>query len=271
MLWLALASALVATGCDAGSDAAVESATDAQPDPGRRPSGDQTVGRFTKRVLLADDWRDGSAPVDQLAYPTEFEVAGDGSIFFTELGGALKRLDPADGRLETLLSLDVWSNVTQPTERTEEGLLGIALDPAFAANGYLYVYYGHGETLGAPGERRGRSRVSRFHYGGGAIDPGSEKILLEWSVDRDDCCHVGGGVESTSGRATIPAPRLARAMRASTIARSRSRPTPSGRPRTPTTSAARSCASIPSPTAAIRSRPETSSRKASPTRARRST
>ncbi len=188
--------ALVAVGaaCDSNPQEQSEASGVAKSNYGRKPSGDQRVGRFEKTVLYADAWHDDQA-IDSLAYPTEFEVAADGGIFFTELGGALKRLPPEGGAAATVLTLDVWSAVRVPPERTEEGLLGIALDPAFADNGFLYVYYGHPVTEGEPGQRRGKARVSRFRFGGEQIDPASEKVLLEWSIDRDDCCHAGGGVE----------------------------------------------------------------------------
>jgi len=194
-------STLAFTACDAGpgtDPAPGDAGATASPAAfGRRPSGDQQVGRFVKRVLAADDWQ-GASPVDSIAYPTEFEVAPDGSLFFTELGGALKRLTPADGRITTILALDVWSHPSRPSARTEEGLLGIALDPAFERNGWLYVSYGQAETWGEVGQRRGRARVSRFTFDGARVDPASERVLLEWEMDRDDCCHAGGGVEFDS-------------------------------------------------------------------------
>ncbi len=53
----------------------------------------------------------------------------------------------------------------------EEGLLGLAFSPGFQSDGRVYVYY----TAGGPR----RSVLSRFQVVGGAIDLGSETVLLE--------------------------------------------------------------------------------------------
>ena len=70
---------------------------------------------------------------------------------------------------------------------SEEGLLSIALDPDFAANGYVYAYY-------SPAAPRRVSRLSRFATSGEAaefaIDPASELVLLE--ADQPYLNHNGG-------------------------------------------------------------------------------
>src|SRR5205823_1926652 len=54
----------------------------------------------------------------------------------------------------------------------ERGLLGIAFDPNFATNHYLYVYY---TVVTSPLH----NRVSRFTAAGDTAVPGSEAIILE--------------------------------------------------------------------------------------------
>ncbi|MYA53294.1 MAG: glucose dehydrogenase [Dehalococcoidia bacterium] len=71
----------------------------------------------------------------------------------------------------------------------EQGLLSIALDPDFAANGYVYAHYN-------PSAEPGRTWLSRFETtgGGGAlvIDPESELVLLR--VRQPFTNHNGGTV-----------------------------------------------------------------------------
>ena len=52
----------------------------------------------------------------------------------------------------------------------EEGLVGITLDPSFATNNFLYVYF----TVPGSGNVPSHNRVSRFTANGDFVVPGSE-------------------------------------------------------------------------------------------------
>ena len=68
---------------------------------------------------------------DNLKIPWELEFAPDGRIFFTERDGNLWIIDNK--------SMDLVA--TFPTSHTSEGgLLGLALDPEFEENNFLYLY-----------------------------------------------------------------------------------------------------------------------------------
>ncbi len=70
----------------------------------------------------------------------------------------------------------------------ENGLLGIALDPNFATNGWVYLYYSPPtSTIPSP-----RQHLSRFTMVGDTIDRASEKVILEVPHQRNECCHSGG-------------------------------------------------------------------------------
>ena len=69
----------------------------------------------------------------------------------------------------------------------ERGLLGIAFDPNFASNNFLYVYY----TV--PIEPR-HNRVSRFTANGDVVVPGSETIILELNNLTLASNHNGGAI-----------------------------------------------------------------------------
>ena len=73
------------------------------------------------------------------------------------------------GADSTEMFLDIRDRVNDRGE--EEGLLGLAFDPQYAANGHFYVYYS------ASGPRR--SVVSRFSVStdGRRADPGSERVF----------------------------------------------------------------------------------------------
>ena len=83
-----------------------------------------------------------SVIVTGLEVPWAVDLAPDGRLFITErpgrvrvarLGGATATLDPQP-----------WATVAARTGTNNEGgLLGIALDPRFASNGFVYLYYSY--------------------------------------------------------------------------------------------------------------------------------
>lgn len=85
-----------------------------------------------------------------LEVPWDMALAQNGDIFITERPGRVKIL--TNGQVETVATLP------QVMAVTESGLLGIALDPDFSQNNFLYLYYSYsqgGDIL---------NRVSRFTY-----------------------------------------------------------------------------------------------------------
>ena len=79
-----------------------------------------------------------------------------------------------DGLLATpFVSLTVDSN-------GERGLLGVAFDPDFASNHFVYVYY---TVPGSPAH----NRVSRFTANGDVAVAGSETVILD--LDNLSACH----------------------------------------------------------------------------------
>jgi glucose/arabinose dehydrogenase len=71
--------------------------------------------------------------VKNLNTPWQIAFATDGRIFFTERPGRVRVMK--NGVLET------WLDLTNVVEVGESGLLGIALDPNFSTNGYVYIAY----------------------------------------------------------------------------------------------------------------------------------
>ena len=128
--------------------------------------------------------------VTGLTVPTAQTVAPDGRLFVAEKGGTLRIVQ--NGKLQSApfltLAVDTFS---------ERGLDGVALDPKFASNGFVYVYY----TTADPNnpDTRGNSahnRLSRF-----SVDPnnpnqaaaGSELVLLD-DIASTNGNHNGGSL-----------------------------------------------------------------------------
>lgn len=125
--------------------------------------------RFEKTTIAAD-----------LIQPMEMAIASDGRIFLIELGGKLKVIAPDTKAVTTIGELKV-------TTAQENGLIGIALDPNFEKNNWIYLQYSPPDF---PGQH-----VSRFEIKDGKLDLASEKIVLKYEEQRMECCHHAGSME----------------------------------------------------------------------------
>jgi glucose/arabinose dehydrogenase len=106
------------------------------------------------------------APIaNGLSSPTAMAFAPDGRLFVCEQGGSVRVIQNG-----LLLSANFLTLALDSTG--ERGLLGLAFDPDFAANQFLYVYY----TATAPAIHH---RISRFTACGDVAGPGSELALIE--------------------------------------------------------------------------------------------
>ncbi len=69
----------------------------------------------------------------------------------------------------------------------EMGILGMMLDPNFASNQHVYLYY-------TTNEDGAHNRLSRFTFNGDVIDPNSEVILMDFDRLGAGTVHNGGGM-----------------------------------------------------------------------------
>jgi glucose/arabinose dehydrogenase len=118
--------------------------------------------------------------INGLASPTAMELAPDGRIFVCLQTGSLRVIKNGVLLATPFLTLNVDSN-------GERGLLGIAFDPNFANNNFLYVYY---TVTSTPRH----NRVSRFTANGDVVVPGSEQIILELDNLSSATNHNGGAI-----------------------------------------------------------------------------
>ncbi|UED87592.1 ThuA domain-containing protein [Streptomyces profundus] len=116
---------------------------------------------------------------DNTANPMELAVAPDGRVIYVELGGAVKIWDPETGGVNVAAQIPVHRG-------NENGLLGIALDPDFESNQWLYLFYS------APSPEV--QHVARFTLDGTTLDMDSEEVLLEIPHQREVCCHSAGSM-----------------------------------------------------------------------------
>jgi cytochrome c len=125
--------------------------------------------RFEKTVVAGE-----------LQQPMEMAIAPDGSIFLIELAGTLKRIEPTSKRIEIVGKIEV-------TIEQENGLIGLALDPKFAENGWMYLQYSPPNFSG--------QHISRFRFVEGKLDISSEQLIFKYEEQRRECCHHAGSME----------------------------------------------------------------------------
>ncbi|MFE6036064.1 PQQ-dependent sugar dehydrogenase [Streptomyces sp. NPDC056452] len=135
----------------------------------------------------------------ELGEAMSLAVLPDRSVVHTARDGTV-RLTDASGATRTAGKLNVYTH-------DEEGLQGVAADPGFAVNRYLYLYYspalntppGDAPVTGSAADFeawKGHLNLSRFTLkSDGTLDTASEKVVLEVPNDRGQCCHVGGDID----------------------------------------------------------------------------
>ena len=108
---------------------------------------------------------------DNTENPMEIAIGPDRSVYYVELAGRVKTYNPANGSVRTIGTIPVHRG-------NENGLLGIALDPGFASNRHLYLFY----SAPTPEEQH----ISRFTLDAttGNIDMASERVLLAFPHQR---------------------------------------------------------------------------------------
>ena len=116
-----------------------------------------------------------------LSNPTAMEFAPDGRLFVCLQGGQLRVVKNGALLATPFLSLAVDSS-------GERGLLGIAFDPNFSSNNFVYVYY----TNAAASPRH--NQVSRFTANGDVAVAGSELVILTLDNLSGATNHNGGAI-----------------------------------------------------------------------------
>jgi cytochrome c len=107
-------------------------------------------------------------------------------VLFIERRGPVNLYRPATGQYTKLATIPVSNKYTNGQDG-EDGLLGLAADPNFASNGWIYLYY-------SPVAPEPKNVLARYTMKGDSLDLASGVILLEVPVQRDQCCHTGGSI-----------------------------------------------------------------------------
>jgi cytochrome c len=181
---------------------------------------------FQKLILGAIQWTSGEKNGDCSAtvesnyqkvtlndFPVEpmgLATLPKGRVLMTERKGRVMLHDPKTGLNTVAAKLDVY-------QHDEEGVQSIAIDPNFKKNNWVYIYHslptgntpvddpatkdvneGDAPFNGTPADWarfKGVVRLSRYKMTGDKIDLGTEQQIIDVTVDRGICCHVGGHID----------------------------------------------------------------------------
>ncbi|MEJ8651330.1 PQQ-dependent sugar dehydrogenase [Streptomyces sp. MS1.AVA.3] len=136
---------------------------------------------------------------EEVGEPMSLAVLPDRKVLHTSRDGIL-RLTDENGTTKQAGKLAVYNH-------DEEGLQGVGVDPDFARNRAVYLYYappldtpaGDAPNDGSAADFTpfdGVNRLSRFTLNtDGTLDNASEKKILDVPASRGICCHVGGDID----------------------------------------------------------------------------
>jgi cytochrome c len=146
---------------------------------------------------------------DSPGEPMALTVLPDNRVLHTTRPGRVWLHDPRTGLNTVAADIPVY-------QHDEEGLQGIAIDPDFSRNHWVYIYYspplntpvddpatpevneGDAPFEGTAADFarfRGFLRLSRFKLTGNRLDLRTEQRVIDVPVDRGICCHMGGKVD----------------------------------------------------------------------------
>jgi cytochrome c len=123
--------------------------------------------------------------------PIEMAVLPDNNILFIQRHGDVKYYDQNTKKTEVIAHIPVSTKYKKNKEgvepEAEDGLLGVAIDPNFKQNNWIYFYY-------SPPGKEEKNILTRYTLTGKQLDTASYKVILEIPVQRDECCHTGGSI-----------------------------------------------------------------------------
>ncbi|MEV4619884.1 carbohydrate-binding protein [Asanoa sp. NPDC049573] len=135
--------------------------------------------------------------VNEVGEPMSLAVLPDRSVLHTARNGVLRRTD-ANGVTSVIATIPVYTH-------DEEGLQGVGIDPGFASNRFIYVYFapplstpaGDAPATGTNWTAwQGVNRLARFTLNADfTVNMASQVNVLDVPTDRGICCHVGGDID----------------------------------------------------------------------------
>lgn len=119
--------------------------------------------------------------VQGLKEPMKLAITPDNNIFWVERKGKVNYFSASAATVDNVeVPFKVFTGIN-------DGLLGIALDPEFGDNNFVYLFY-------SPRGEVPKQHVSRFEFDVDELKLKNEKVLLEIPTQRETCCHSAGAI-----------------------------------------------------------------------------
>ncbi|MGH3679478.1 MAG: family 16 glycoside hydrolase [Natronosporangium sp.] len=151
----------------------------------------------TSAELPADDQFEKVLLTREIQQPMSMDIAADGRVFTTSRDGVVRVYHPDTEQVTEAARLRVFDDHPLPpnpdfegSKNNEGGLLGLALDPDFETNGWVYVYYTSRDEK--------NHFLSRFVVEDNELDLASEIVMLKVPYNKTHCCHLAGDLEFDS-------------------------------------------------------------------------
>jgi len=139
----------------------------------------EDVGQISQAATVPTGFSDETLATG-MTRPTAMAFAPDGRLFVVEQTGQLRVIKNGS------LLATPFSTITVDSSG-ERGLLGVAIDPSFATNHFVYVYY----TATTPAAH---NRISRFTANGDVAVAGSEVVVMDLDNLTTATNHNGGAM-----------------------------------------------------------------------------
>jgi glucose/arabinose dehydrogenase/cytochrome c551/c552 len=118
--------------------------------------------------------------------PTEMAILPNLDVLVVQRKGDIHYYNSKSKTLSLVAKLNAYHKATVPGVNAEEGVMGLAADPDYAKNNFVYIFYAPIDTS--------VNRLSRFVFKDGKLDLKSEKTILQFYSQRNICCHTGGSM-----------------------------------------------------------------------------
>ena len=132
--------------------------------------------RFSKTQLVTGEFYE----------PTEMTILPNFDILVIQRRGEIMLYKSDTKKVKQAGFLKAYYKTSTPGVNAEEGLLGLAKDPNYAKNNWIYIYYSPADSS--------VNRLSRFTFKNDTVDNATEKVVLEVKSQREICCHTGGSI-----------------------------------------------------------------------------
>ncbi|WP_209330050.1 ThuA domain-containing protein [Lunatimonas salinarum] len=140
----------------------------------------------SKRVPEEDRFEKITLASGVFTEPVEMAILPNLDILVAQRRGEVLLYKQDGSTVKPAGQLDVYWRTDVRGVNAEEGLLGLQVDPNFATNRWVYLFYSPtGEWV---------NRLSRFKFENDKLNMASEQVILEFYSQRDICCHTGGSI-----------------------------------------------------------------------------